>query len=364
MKPTILFILHMPPPVHGAAMMGQYIHDSKVINEAFDCHYINLTLAKDINDIGKGGIRKLILYLKKQIQIAKAIRKIKPQLCYITPNTKGGPFYKDFVTLQLLKCLRQKIVVHFHNKGVRTRENRLPDKVLYRSFFQGIKVILLAPALYTDIQKFATKEQIVYCPNGIPSTSAIAPQSNNEKLHILFISNIMVAKGVWDLIKALEITKDKNLNFQCDFIGKWSDISEETFHQKVEEAGLTDVVQAHGAKYGEEKEVFLNKADVFVLPTHDECFPLTLLEAMEKGLPCIACEQGGIPDIVEEGETGFIVPSHSPEALAERIAFFIEHPEQCAAMGKAGKEKFLREFTLDRFENRMKEILEETLIPC
>ena len=61
MKPRVLFIMHMPPPVHGASMMGEYIHDSKVINEAFDCHYLNLTLAKDINDIGKGGIRKLIV---------------------------------------------------------------------------------------------------------------------------------------------------------------------------------------------------------------------------------------------------------------------------------------------------------------
>lgn len=54
MKPRILFILHLPPPVHGAAMMGQYIHDSKVINERFDCHYINLTTAKTLQDIGKG----------------------------------------------------------------------------------------------------------------------------------------------------------------------------------------------------------------------------------------------------------------------------------------------------------------------
>lgn len=66
MKPRVLFIMHMPPPVHGASMMGEYIYDSKVINEAFDCHYLNLTLAKDINDIGKGGIRKLIVYLKNR----------------------------------------------------------------------------------------------------------------------------------------------------------------------------------------------------------------------------------------------------------------------------------------------------------
>ena len=53
MSNKVLFILHMPPPVHGAAMVGQYIHDSKLINEEFDCKYINLSLAKDINDIWK-----------------------------------------------------------------------------------------------------------------------------------------------------------------------------------------------------------------------------------------------------------------------------------------------------------------------
>ena len=46
MKPKILFIMHMPPPVHGAAMVGQYIHDSKLINREFDCHYFNLTTAE------------------------------------------------------------------------------------------------------------------------------------------------------------------------------------------------------------------------------------------------------------------------------------------------------------------------------
>lgn len=57
---NILFIMHMPPPVHGAAMMGKYIHDSKLINDKFDSHYINLTTAKNLQDIGKVGIRKLV----------------------------------------------------------------------------------------------------------------------------------------------------------------------------------------------------------------------------------------------------------------------------------------------------------------
>lgn len=78
---------------------------------------------------------------------------------------------------------------------------------------------------------------------------------------------------------------------------------------------------------------------------------------MEQGIPCISTNEGGIPAIIEDGKTGYIVEKHSPEKIAEKIEYLMDHPEQCTAMGKAGKEKFLKEFTLDKFENRMKEIL-------
>lgn len=97
MVPKILFILHLPPPVHGAAMVGKYIHDSKSINASFDCHYINLALAKDLNDIGKGGFRKLLSYLALLVNVLFTSIKVKPDLCYVTPNAKGGAFYKDFL---------------------------------------------------------------------------------------------------------------------------------------------------------------------------------------------------------------------------------------------------------------------------
>ena len=90
MKPKILFILHLHPPVHGAAMVGQYIHDSKIINETFYCHYFNLTLARNLEDIGKGGIRKLFEFIKQLRSIRKEVKRIKPKLCYVTPNAKGG----------------------------------------------------------------------------------------------------------------------------------------------------------------------------------------------------------------------------------------------------------------------------------
>lgn len=168
MKPKILFIMHMPPPVHGAAMVGQYIHDSKLINEKFDCHYINLTTAKNLQDIGKVGLRKLLDFVKLLQRIRKVLKEVKPRMVYVTPNACGGAFYKDFVVVQMIKSMGFPIIVHYHNKGVATRQNRALDNWLYRRFFKGIKVILLSECLYGDVQKYVRREDVFVCPNGIP----------------------------------------------------------------------------------------------------------------------------------------------------------------------------------------------------
>lgn len=169
MKPKILFVMHMPPPVHGAAIVGQYIHDSERINSEFECHYINLTTARDLQDIGKMGARKLLCFYELLRNIRRTIKRLKPQLVYVTPNACGAAFYKDFMVVQLIKSLGCRVVAHYHNKGVATRQNRRLDNWLYRRFFRNIKVILLSENLYSDIQKYVDRKDVFVCPNGIPN---------------------------------------------------------------------------------------------------------------------------------------------------------------------------------------------------
>ena len=109
--------------------------------------------------------------------------------------------------------------------------------------------------------------------------------------------------------------------------------------------------------------MFWKKADIFVFPTfyHNECFPLVLLEAMQQGVACIASDEGGISDVIENDVTGFVVEKRNAKALADKIAFLMEHPEICRRMGEAGKERFEREFTLSRFENNMVDVLNRCL---
>ena len=167
-KTRILFILHMPPPVHGAAMVGKYIHDSELINSEYNCHYINLTTASGLGDIGRFKIKKVFSFYQLLRKIYHSVKEIKPQLVYVTPNAKGGPFYKDYIVVMMLKKMGCKTVAHYHNKGVAAMQDRWLDNILYRKFFKDVKVVLLGETLYQDIKKYVRREDVYICPNGIP----------------------------------------------------------------------------------------------------------------------------------------------------------------------------------------------------
>lgn len=354
----------MPPPIHGASMMGKYIHDSEVVNEAFDCHYINLATARNLTDIGKVDLRKLIRFIQLLRQIRKEVKRLKPQLVYVTPNACGGAFYKDFIVVQFLKVMGCKVVAHYHNKGVATRQNHIPDKWLYHRFFKGIQVILLAEPLYADIQKFVKREQVLFCPNGIPKSPQVNKRHSKDRLHIFFLSNLLIEKGVLTLLDACKLLKSQGYVFQCDFVGgETAEINAECFRNECKLRGITDCVTYHGKKYGEEKLPFFQQADIFVFPTfyRNECFPLVLLEAMEQGLPCISTFEGGIANIIDDGKTGFLVPCREIIPLAERIKQLIENDSLRQQMGKAGKEKFESKYTLQCFEENFKKCLETCL---
>lgn len=112
------YFIYSPSAASGARGFdgGQYIHGSEVVNGAFDCHYVNLTTAKNLADIGKVGLRKLVQFVQLLNRIRKEVKRLKPQLVYVTPNACGGAFYKDFMVVQLLKAMGCKVVAHYHNK--------------------------------------------------------------------------------------------------------------------------------------------------------------------------------------------------------------------------------------------------------
>lgn len=348
----------MPPPVHGAAMMGKYIHDSNLINNEFECHYINLTTAKTLNDIGKLGFYKIKSFLVLLFNVIKTIIFVRPNLVYITPNASGIAFYKDFVVVEIVKFMGCKVVLHYHNKGIVDRQNKLFDNILYKCFFRKVKAILLAEQLYYDVKKYLKRDNVYICPNGIPEIDQSIKETPND-FKILFLSNMMKEKGVYTLLEACKTLNERNLHFHCDFVGQWSDITEDDFYRYLDEHQLADKVKAYGAKYGEAKTSFLKEASLFVFPSNNEAFGLVLIEAMQHSIACIATLEGGIPSIIDDGKTGFLIETRNSLLLADKIEYLYNHPEVNEQMGKNGYNKYKVSFTLSAFEHNFTKILLE-----
>ena len=360
----ILFILHFPPPVHGSAMVGGYIKDSISINSEFNTRYINLGTSKSIDAIGKKPFHKIIGYLKIIIRTIKQLVFFKPDIVYLAMTARGIGFYKDVVIAFMVKIFRVQLVVHFHNKGVCVNQHKKMDTILYQLVFKNTKVILLSKFLYPDVEKYVIEENVFYCANGIPK---IMKDFSSEKVReiefkskipqILFLSNLIDSKGVYVLLDALKLLKNRNIAFACNFVGGEGDISLLDFKSKVQELKLNKKVTYLGKKFGSDKVAIFKEADIFVHPSFSDCFPLVLLEASQFGLPMVSTFEGAIPEIIEDGVNGFLVAQKDVVALANKLEVLIKDKELRSKMGAAAYLKFSNNYTLEKFENNMATVL-------
>lgn len=362
MKSKILFILHLPTPVHGSAIVGQYIKDSKVVENAFDTRFINLSTSLTIDEIGKNPIVKISRYFKIVFKVISCLLSFKPETVYLAITAKGVGFYKDLPLALLVKIFGKKLVLHYHNKGVSNYQDRTFDNLLYKVLFRKTKVILLSENLFEDISKYVSKKGVYYCPNGIPTIEYPKNDNyllNNSTTQLLFLSNLIESKGVYILLEALALLKNEGVVFHCNLVGGVGDISIDQLSSKIRNLKLESYVTYLGKKYGKEKYDIFQSSDCFIFPTYYETFGLVNIEAMMFALPVISTNEGGIPDVVKNNETGFIVEKKNPVALAERIKQLIKDPELAKQMGLKGRVRFLEHYTLEIFEKRLVHILNQ-----
>lgn len=358
-KRRILVIATFPPPIHGSAIVSQYIKDSAIINEAFNCDYVNLSTSRKMDEIGKNSPVKMFRAVTALIKEFWLLLSHRYDLCYLAITCHGKGFLKDAPFALLCKLFCRKIAIHQHNKGMSRDVGRWPYKWLIPLVYKKTKVILLSWRLYPDIRSVLAEENVIVCPNGIDDRLVEGAHCSKSEPRLLFVSNLMRSKGVYELLDSIKILKERGCKFVCDIVGgETSEISERQLQSETEKRKIKDVTIYHGQKYGKEKERLFVTADIFIHPTLDDCFPLVLLEAMKYGLPIVTTNQGGIPDIVNDGENGFLCEKCNSKTLADRIEKLLFDENLRISMGNQGYEKFKNEYTIQTFEKRIIEILD------
>ena len=329
-KRKVLFIMHLPPPVHGPAIVGKFIYDSKLINDTFDIDYINLQTATSLRNVGKGGFSKIFIFLKLYQRVLAALWRNKYEYCYLTINAHSAAFFKEMVIVFFLKLFGVKPIYYYHMKGVSLHHHKRLNHLLYSYQFRNSRTILLSPYIYYDIKKYVPEDEVFYCIEGIPDTNTktidqlLAIRKANPVPKMLFLSNLMKAKGVYVLLDACKILKDKGLQFEMIYIGGELDVTRADLEAYVTKHGLQELVKYVGPKYGDDKIAYFEQVDMFIHPTLNDVLPLTIMEAVQFGLPVVSSKEGAIPEIITDEVNGLIVPMGEPDVLAEKNRLFVD----------------------------------------
>jgi glycosyltransferase involved in cell wall biosynthesis len=194
----------------------------------------------------------------------------------------------------------------------------------------------------------------------------LPPQMANVegKRIILFVGHFGLRKGIFFVIRALKRIKAEFPDVHLLCVGgtpAWLGQNEykRVLRDETQRNGVDDCVTLLDAVKNRELVEFYRHSEVFVLPTYYEAFPKVVVEAMACGKPVVATRTGGIPELVEEGETGFLVPFGSPEAISQKLLLLLGDRDMRASMGRRGRESVERRFTWHAVAERTKSAYDE-----
>lgn len=179
-------------------------------------------------------------------------------------------------------------------------------------------------------------EQVVAIPNGVPDEAfeGVDPGRPPGEDYVLFLGRLHREKGAADLLRALPEVPHVHAVVAGPDAGDG-----DRLRQLATDLGVAERVHFPGLVPEEEKRALLASARCLVLPSRHEGQGIVLVEAHAQRTPVVATRVGGVPDVVEDGETGLLVPPRDVDALADAITRILDHPDDAQAMGELGRER-------------------------
>lgn len=257
-------------------------------------------------------------------------------ICGLTPKALHadvfiahfGPAGVTAAKLRELGVISGKIATVFHGIDISHREVLARYTPEYQKLFQRGDLMLPISNLWAGrLQKMGCPpEKIAVSRMGIDMTRFTPREvkAPAAPLEILSVARLTEKKGLHVAIEACRQLKEQGMAFRYRIlgIGPW----ERRLRTLIEQYQLDDVIEMSGFMPSHQVKEMLDRADVFLLPSITgtdgdmEGIPVALMEAMAVGIPVVSTVHSGIPELVESGKTGWLVPENDAQALAERLA--------------------------------------------
>jgi glycosyltransferase involved in cell wall biosynthesis len=250
-----------------------------------------------------------------------------------------------------------------HSKEIYAERLLLVDKIRYAQFVVTISEYnrqLLRSLL--PQQELYEKIHVIRCGLNPSIFTRSEEGSPAPEFTIVGVGQLVPRKGFHVLVEACHYLASRGMRFRCHIVGEGPE--RDRLEGSIEHYDLQDQVRLPGLIYQAELKELLQQADVFALPcVRDERgdqdgIPVVLMEALSMELATVSTDISGIPELIEDGHSGLLVPWGDAPALADALQRLSDDPGLRRRLGRAGRETILRHFDIRRSAEQMAALLQ------
>ena len=297
----------------------------------------------------ESGLARLARLALSPLGLAAAIVRHRAAIVHLNTSLNAKSYWRDLAYLLVARLCGARVVLQKHGGTLRGFCRSPVFAGFVRATLRLADAVLVLS--HAELAEYRGLGNVIHLPNGIDcapfmrfNRSLPAPGS---PLHLLYIGRLAPCKGIHEAIEAMALLKEGGaVDARLVIAGSGPD--EAVLKLRVRELGLRGKVHFAGPSFGEDKARLLSRSDVLLLPSHSEGLPYALLEAMAAGVVPVVTPVGAIPEVMENGVHGRLVPVGDIGAIAEAVAALDADRAALARMSAASRRRVAAAYSIDR----------------
>jgi glycosyltransferase involved in cell wall biosynthesis len=317
-------LINTTPPTNPGGVANHYKGLKKYWTEDVQYNYIG----------GRKGVPGNLIIIYDILKFILKIIMLNPDVILLNPSLGKTALMRDGLFLSISKILGIKTVVFFHgwDEGQEQQIDQNPDNFV-KKFNRADAFLVLASSFQKKLKEWGVTKPIQLTTTKVDDDLVKDFEIGQKELgkNLLYLARIEPGKGIFITLKAFKEINKQHPDARLTVAGSGSALPKAK--EYVKEKNITGV-EFKGYVTGGELETVFRESSIYILPTHAEGMPTSVLEAMVFGLPIITRPVGGMVDFFKNGEMGYMVESLEPADFADKTIGILDNPQSQKEMGE------------------------------
>lgn len=329
---------------------------ASVVNQYFTAGLNNKVNLQYLSTTGSGNALKKIAEFCEAILLYPRLLK-QADIVHIHMSKSGSFIRKSYFAKRAIKK-QKKVIIHMHSSQFMEFYRKTPvlQKRIENVFSKANAVIVLSSYWKEKFSELSETDKIYILENGVQRSGF--SREDYEDFNLLFLGKVCEEKGLTNLFEAIRNLKSEMPELKLYIAGEGET---ERYQKLSSELGIEAHVEFLGWITGEEKENYLKKCSVFVLPSYSEGLPVSLLEAMSYGCACVATSVGSVPEVLISDKNGIMVAPKNTEELQSAIKKCMISVETKRELGNQAIKTIEKVYDIDSICGKLLELYEHCI---